>query len=243
VASRYEIKPLAKRFSDSCYKIENSNRFLKEIIASTLKTSIPHMMKSAHRQDGDTVGVGIISNERNNFQTIHIGQTNFKQDYIGWLLLDFVNGTRPRMSNLGLKTGKLKLLTQRGRLFRLVVNQKNGLCSVCAHLGNFLAIRRSATSGFSKLPKRLRSADSEISNAVLAHRPFRRWSHAQRWLIAGRSLYGAAVQNDSGGISARTRLTRWSQTIGTNESADVTFPLGHLIHKACEKAPLFGYSP
>jgi hypothetical protein len=112
---------------------------LKEIIASTLKTFIPHMVESAHRQDGDTVGVGIISNKRNNFQTIHVGQTNFKQDYIGRLLLDFVNRARPRMSDLGLKTGKLKLPTQRGRLFRLVVNQKNGRYSVCAHLGNFLA--------------------------------------------------------------------------------------------------------
>jgi hypothetical protein len=82
------------------------------------------------------VGVGIISNERNNFQTIHVGQTNLEQDYIGRLLLDFVNRTRPRMSNLGLETGELKLLTQRGRLFRLVVNQKNGRYSVCAHLGN-----------------------------------------------------------------------------------------------------------
>jgi hypothetical protein len=83
---------------------------LKEVIASTLKTPIPHMVENAHRNDGNTVNVGIISNKRNNFQTIRIGQTNFKQDHIGRLLLDFVNGTRPSMSNLGLKAGELNCL-------------------------------------------------------------------------------------------------------------------------------------
>jgi len=113
---------LAKRFSDSCHKVEDSNRFLKEVIASTLKTPILHVVESTHRKDGNTVGVGIISNKRNNFQTMHIGQTNFKQDQIGPLLLDFVNRARPRMSNLGLKARELKLPPQRSRLPRLVVN-------------------------------------------------------------------------------------------------------------------------
>jgi hypothetical protein len=109
---------------------------LKEIIAPTLKTFVLHVVKSAHRKHWDTMGLGIISNKRNNFQTIHIGQANFNQDYIGWLLLDFVNGTRPRVRNLSLKTGKLKLPTQGSGLSRLIVNQENGFFSVCAHLGN-----------------------------------------------------------------------------------------------------------
>src|SRR5262249_46512756 len=38
-----------------------------------------------------------------------------------------------------------------------------------------------------------------------------------------RLLDGSAVQNNPGGISTRTRITGWSQTIRTNKSADVTF--------------------
>jgi hypothetical protein len=150
-----KIDLLTKRLSDSGDKIEDSNRFLKEIIAPALQASIPHMVESAHRQHGDKMGFGIISNKRNNFQTIHIGQANFKQDYIGRLLLDFVNGTRSRMSNLSLETGKLKLLPQSSRLSRLVVNKQNGFFSLCAHPWNLSRLKgRSATSGFSGLPNR-----------------------------------------------------------------------------------------
>jgi hypothetical protein len=124
---------LAERFSDAGDEIEDSNRFLKEIIAPGLQASIPHVVESAHREHGDKMGFGIIANKRNHFQTVHIGQANFKQDDIGRLLLDLINRTRPRMSHLSLETGKLELLTQRGRFSRLVVDQENGFFSLCAH--------------------------------------------------------------------------------------------------------------
>ena len=78
------------------------------------------------------MGIGIIANKRNHFQTVHIGQADFKQDDIGRLLLDLVNRTRPGMSHLSLETGKLKLLAQRSRFSRLVVNQEDGFSSFYA---------------------------------------------------------------------------------------------------------------
>ena len=91
------------------------------------------MWKSAHCKDRDKTVLGIISNKRNNFQSIYVGQANFEQDYVRRMLLNFVNCTRPCMSNLGLKTCKFKLLTQGSRLPLLAVNYENGLFSICAH--------------------------------------------------------------------------------------------------------------
>jgi hypothetical protein len=40
------------------------------------------MRKNAHRKDRDKTVLGIISNKRNNFQSIYIGQANFEQNYV-----------------------------------------------------------------------------------------------------------------------------------------------------------------
>ena len=94
------------------------------------------MRKNTHRKDRDKTVLGIISNKRNNFQSIYIGQANFKQDYVGRMFPNFVNRAGPRMSNQGLKTYEFKLLAQRSRLPLLVVNYENGLFSICGHSGN-----------------------------------------------------------------------------------------------------------
>lgn len=109
------------------------------------------MRKNAHRKDRDKTVLGIISNKRNNFQSIYIGQTNFEQDDVRRMFLNFVNRSGPCMSNLGLKTCEFKLLTQGSRLPLLVVNYKNGLFSTCAHTKTMLVMERSATSGSSEL--------------------------------------------------------------------------------------------
>jgi excisionase family DNA binding protein len=128
-----KIDVLANSLSDPCDEIEDSNRFLKEIITPSSQTPVPHMVKSAHRKYRNTMGLWIVANKRNNLQTIHIGQANFEQDYIGRLFLDFVNRPCPRVSHLRLKTGKLKLPTQGSRLSRLIVDQEYGFFSRCAH--------------------------------------------------------------------------------------------------------------
>jgi len=91
------------------------------------------MRKNTHRKDRDKTVLGIISNKRNNFQSIYIGQADFEQHYIGRMFLNFVNRARSRMGNLCLKTREFKLLAQRSRLSLLVVNYENGLFSICAH--------------------------------------------------------------------------------------------------------------
>ena len=91
------------------------------------------MRKNTHRKDRDKTVLGIISNKRNNFQSIYIGQADFEQHYVGRMFLNFVNRAGPRMSNLGLKTCEFKLFTQGSRLSLLVVNYENGLFSTCAH--------------------------------------------------------------------------------------------------------------
>ena len=85
---------------------------------------------------------------------------------------------------------------------------------------------------------RLCPVDSEISNAVLGNRPYRAGAMAGL-LIVGGSLYGTPVQNNSGGIGARTRFTCWSQSIGANEPANVTLPLCDLIHESSKKPARF----
>ena len=70
------------------------------------------MRKNAHRKDRDKTVLGIISNKRNNFQSIHIGQTNFEQDDVRRMFLNFVNRACSRMGNLCLKTCEFKLLAQ-----------------------------------------------------------------------------------------------------------------------------------
>ena len=91
------------------------------------------MRKNAHRKDRDKAVLGIISNKRNDFQSIYIGQANFEQDYVRGMFLNFVNRASPGMNNLGPKTCEFKLLTQGSRLPLLVVNDENGLFSICAH--------------------------------------------------------------------------------------------------------------
>src|SRR5262245_28840295 len=91
------------------------------------------MRKSAHSKDGDKTVLGMISNKRNNFQSIYIGQANFEQDYVRRMFFDFVNCTCPGMSNLGLKAREFKLLAQGSRLLLLLVNYENGLFGNCTH--------------------------------------------------------------------------------------------------------------
>ena len=91
------------------------------------------MRKNAHRKDRDKTVLRIISNKRNDFQRIYIGQANFEQDYVRRMFLNFVNRAGSRLSNLDVKTCEFKLLTQGSRLPLLVVNYENGLFSTCAH--------------------------------------------------------------------------------------------------------------
>src|SRR5215831_21125029 len=91
------------------------------------------MRKIAHRKYRDKTVLGIISNKRNDFQSIDIGQANLEQDYIRRMLRYLANCTRPRMSNLGFKTCEFKLLAQGSRLPLLVVNYENVFFSICAH--------------------------------------------------------------------------------------------------------------
>ena len=91
------------------------------------------MRKNAHREDRDKTVFGIISNKRNNFQSVDVGQVNFEQDYIRRMFLNFVDSAGPSMSDLGLETCEFKLLAQRSRLSWLIVDYKNGLFSLCAH--------------------------------------------------------------------------------------------------------------
>lgn len=91
------------------------------------------MRKNAHRKDRDKTVLGIISNKRNDFQRIYIGQANFEQDYVRRMFLNFVNRACSRMGNLCLKTCEFKLLAQGSRLSLLVVNYENRLFSICAH--------------------------------------------------------------------------------------------------------------
>ena len=88
------------------------------------------MRKSAHSKDRDKTVLGIISNKRNDFQSIYIGQANFKQDEVRRMFLNFVNRSRSRMSNVGLKTCEFKLFMQGSRLSRLVVDYENRLFSI-----------------------------------------------------------------------------------------------------------------
>src|SRR5262245_36466222 len=103
------------------------------------------MRKSAHRKHRDKTVLGIISNKRNDFQSIYIGQANLKQDYIRRMLRNLANCTRPRMSNLGLKTCEFKLLAQGSRLPLLVVNYENGFQYLCTHTKTMLNIRTTWT--------------------------------------------------------------------------------------------------
>ena len=91
------------------------------------------MRENAHRKDRDQTVFGIISNKRNNFQSIYIGQANFKKDYVGRMFLNFVNRAGPRVSDQGLKTCEFELLAQSSRLPLLVVDYENGLFSIRAH--------------------------------------------------------------------------------------------------------------
>jgi hypothetical protein len=61
------------------------------------------MRENTHREDRDKAVLGIISNKRNNFQSVDIGQVNFKQNNIRGVFLNFVNSARPSMGNLGLE--------------------------------------------------------------------------------------------------------------------------------------------
>ena len=91
------------------------------------------MRKNAHRKDRDKTVLGMISNKRNNFQSIYIGQANFEQDYVRRMFFDFVNCACPCMSDLGLKTREFKLLAQGNRFLLLVVNYENRLFGICTH--------------------------------------------------------------------------------------------------------------
>jgi hypothetical protein len=68
------------------------------------------MRENTHREDRDKAVLGIISNKRNNFQSVDIGQVNFKQNNIRGVFLNFVNSAGSRMGNLGLETREFKLL-------------------------------------------------------------------------------------------------------------------------------------
>jgi hypothetical protein len=69
---------LAKKLSDSCDEIKNSNRLLKELITPPLRHLSLIWWKALITSTGIRWVFEFISNKRNNFQTIHIGQANFK---------------------------------------------------------------------------------------------------------------------------------------------------------------------
>ena len=68
------------------------------------------MRESAHANHGDQGIPRIISNRRNNLQSIYIGEADFEENYVWRVILNFIDRTRACMGDLGLKACEFKLL-------------------------------------------------------------------------------------------------------------------------------------